>query len=154
MKNIKKFALAVCVFTTALCFSAKADAEVKITIKNNRSHNLSLAFRWAGFDTPDDKRSGWYTVKAGESRTITFEDAVYALTAEDFGYYATGGGKVWQGSADDERPHPVIIHPKKKFSGHPEDPISGGKKVYFRHVSLKETDGSRENGSATLTFNP
>jgi hypothetical protein len=154
MKNFKKFALAVCVFTVASCFSAKADAVIKITVKNNRDHNLSLAFRWAGFDTPDDKRSGWHTVKAGESRTITFKDAVYALTAQDFGYYATGGGKVWQGSANDERPNPVIIHPKNKFDGHPEDPISGGKQVYFRHVKLKQTDDSRENGSAALTFNP
>jgi hypothetical protein len=93
-------------------------------------------------------------VKAGESRTITFKDAVYALTAQDFGYYATGGGKVWAGKSNDERPLAVIIHPKGKFGGHPGDSIDGGKRVYFRHISLKQTDDSRENGSATLTFNP
>ena len=37
----------------------------------------------------------------------------------------------------DERPNPVIIHPENKFSGHSEDTISGGKKVYFRQVKLK-----------------
>ena len=127
---------------------------MKITVKNNRDHNLSLAFRWAGFDLPDDRRSGWYIVPSGESKTFTFKDAYYPMTAEGFGYYATGGEKVWAGKSGDEH-MAVIIHPKNKFSGHPDDPISGGKKVVFRRVALKETDdGTRENATATLTFNP
>jgi hypothetical protein len=154
MKKFKTFYALLCAVLAAVCLALPSEAEVKITIKNNRSHNLSLAFRWAGFDSPDDRRSGWYGVKAGESRTITFKDAVYALTAQDFGYYATGGGKVWAGKSNDERPLAVIIHPKSKFGGHPDDSIDGGKKVYFRHISLKQTDDSRENGNATLTFNP
>jgi hypothetical protein len=154
MNNFRKFVFVFCVFAASLIFASSSSAAVTITIQNNRDHNLSLAFRWAGFDTPDDRRIGWYNVKAGESKTFTFKDAEYALTAQDFGYYATGGGKVWKGKADDERPLPVIIHPKQAFKGSPDDPIDGGRKVYFRHIKLKETSDDRENGSATLTFNP
>ena len=154
MKNFRKFVLFFCVFAAALSFTESSCAAVKITIQNNRDHNLSLAFRWAGFDTPDDRRSGWYTVKSGESKTFNFEDAVYALTEQDFGFYATGGGKTWRGSPEDERPLPVIIHPKQAFQGGPDDPVDGGKKVFFRHINLKETGNDRKDGSATLTFNP
>lgn len=154
MKKFLKFVSAFCVFAAALSFASSSCAAVSITIQNNREHNLSFAFCWAGFDKPDDRRIGWYNVKAGESKTFTFKDAQYALTAQDFGYYAMGGGKVWTGKADDERPLPVIIHPKQAFKGSPDDPIDGGRKVYFRHIKLKETSDDKVNGSATLTFNP
>jgi len=155
MKAKMRFAaLAVSLAAFAVCFAPRSEAAVKVTIKNNRPHNMSFAFCWAGFDSPDNRRSGWYSVKAGETRTITFKDTVYALTAQEFGYYATGGGSVWAGKPSDERPLEVIIHPKDKFGGHPDDPISGGKKVYFRHINLKETGDTREDGTATLTFNP
>ena len=154
MNNFRKFVSAFCVFAASLIFASSSCAAVTITIHNNRDHNLSFAFCWAGFDKPDDRRIGWYNVKAGESKTFTFNDAQYALTAQDFGYYAMGGGKVWTGKADDERPLPVIIHPKQAFKGSPDDPIDGGRKVYFRHIKLKETSDDMVNGSATLTFNP
>jgi hypothetical protein len=154
MKKFRAFFTAFCVISAVVCFSAVSEAAVKITVKNNRDHGLSLAFRWSGFDMPDDRRSGWYAVPSGESKTFTFKDVVYYLTVQDIGYYATGGGKVWAGKSSDERPLGVIIHPKNKFGGHPDDPIDGGKKVYFRHISLKQTDKARENGSATITFNP
>lgn len=152
MKKFGLFIFLICALTGP--FVTQSDAAIKITVKNNRNHTLTLAFRWAGFDSPDDRRSGWYSVKAGESKTITLKKATYALTAQDFGYYATGGGKVWKGSAKDKRPLKTVIHPKKAFSGHPEDPINGGVTVYFRHIKLKETGNTREDGSATLTFNP
>ena len=154
MKNFRKFVFVFCVFAASLSFASSSLAAVKITVQNNRSHSLSFAFCWAGFDKPDDRRIGWYTVNAGESKTFTFNDAQYALTAQDFGYYAMGGGKVWTGKADDERPLPVIIHLKRAFKGNPEDPIDGGRKVYFRHIKLKETSDDKVNGSGTLTFNP
>jgi len=154
MKNFRKYIFVFCVFAATLSFASSSYAAVTITIQNNRDHNLSFAFCWAGFDQPDDRRIGWYNVKAGESKTFTFKDAQYALTEQYFGYYAVGGGKVWTGRANDERPLPVIIHPKQAFKGNPEDPIEGGKKVYFRHLKLKETSDDRVNGSATLTFNP
>jgi opacity protein-like surface antigen len=148
-----KFTAAFLAVLLAVCFAAaSADAAIKITIKNNRNHNMTFAFRWSGFDLPDDRRSGWYNVPSGESKTFTFKDADYFLTAQDFGYYATGGGKVWQGKSGDERPLDVIINPNGKFSGHPDDPITGGKKVFFRHVALKETGAN--DATATLTFNP
>ncbi len=106
-----------------------------------------------GSTKPDDRRIGWYNVKAGESKTFTFNDAQYALTAQDFGYYAMGGGKVWTGRRMTSVPLPVIIHPKQAFKGSPEDSIDGGRK-YFRHIKLKETSDDKVNGSATLTFNP
>ncbi|MDR1622939.1 MAG: hypothetical protein LBS00_11245 [Synergistaceae bacterium] len=101
---MKKFWAVPLVLAAALTvsFSAPAETAVTVAIRNNRSHNMSFAFRWTGFD--DDNRSGWYTVKAGETRTIMFKDVVYVFTSPDFGYYATGGGRVWPGSANDERP--------------------------------------------------
>jgi hypothetical protein len=113
---------------------------------------MSFAFCWAGFDTPDDRRSGWYIVNAGATRTITLKDAVYALTAQEFGYYAKGGGSAWSGRANEGR-RLVIIHPTNAFSGHPDNPIAGGERVYFRYIKLTAA-ANRENGSATLTFNP
>ncbi|MGD9821410.1 MAG: hypothetical protein AB7U27_07630, partial [Aminobacteriaceae bacterium] len=65
MKNFLKFVSVVCVLAASLIFASSSCAAVTITIQNNRDHNLSFAFCWAGFDTPDDRRIGWYNVKAG-----------------------------------------------------------------------------------------
>jgi hypothetical protein len=48
------------------------------------------------------------------------------------------------------------IHPKNAFTGtHNEfGSIKGGKQVEFRQLKLKETGGTRGDGSAVLTFNP
>jgi hypothetical protein len=99
-------------------------------------------------------------VKAGETRTITFKDVVWALNnAHDtFGYYAYGtprGEKTvyWKGKGGDEYMD-YYIHPKSAFTGSHDDPIDGGQKVSFRKIKLKEVGGERTDGSATLTFNP
>lgn len=162
MKNMKWKAMATIFFIGIWGFfvADRAEAAVKVTINNNMSHNLSIAFCWAGFDAPDDTSKGWYNVKAGESKTITFKGAVYALTAQGFGYYATGttkGGKpiTWAGSSEDKH-KAYWIHPKKSFTGQSAnggEPISDGKKVYFRALKLKETGSTREDATATLTFN-
>jgi hypothetical protein len=145
MKKFNVFFTAFCVIFAALCIASASEAKVTITVNNNRSYSLKMAFRWSGFDLPDDRRSGWFTVPANTTKKFTI-DVAYALTADSFGYYATGGGKVWQGKSGDLA---VIIHPTKNFSGHPDTKISGGKKVYFRRVKLK---GSEETGRGTLNF--
>gem|GEM_PF-2111314 len=114
---------------------------INITLNNNRSHSISFAFCWSGFDSEDDRRMGWFNVNAGESTTVTLP-AHPALTRDTFGYYAQGGGYTWAGDM-----RQVIIDPQNVFDGHPDDPIAGGKKVGFRKVNVNE------NGTATLTFN-
>ena len=142
-------AVLMAVLAVVQCVST-AEAKIKVTVNNKRSHSIALAFCWDGMDYVDDERSGWYTVKAGQSRVITL-DAVYALTFKGFGFYADGNHKgkkvVWSGKFKK-----VIIHPTKKFSGHPEDPIPGGIKVGFRQLKLRCTSDNRMDGAATLTF--
>ena len=155
MVNIKcKFILALFLIMAVFAGVPHAEAEVKITIKNNRSHNMSFAFRWHGFDQ-DNYTKGWFNVKAGETKTFTLKKVVYALTSTAFGYYATGGGHTWAGGANNGYRH--WIHPTKAFAGgigvgeNKEKPISDGKQVYFRQLKLT---GKEENGRASLTFSP
>ena len=157
-RNFIFFIAALSLAAIILIGAPRADAEIKVTIKNNRSHTISLAFCWSGFDYEDDVSKGWYNVKAGETRTITLKDAQYHFTAESFGYYAKGtpaGGKTlyWKGKDDNEYMQ-FYIHPSESFTGSHDTRISGGQKVAFRNVSLKETGNSRTDGSASLTFNP
>jgi hypothetical protein len=109
-----------------------------------------LAFCWG--DMPDDQRQGWYTVAPGKFEAFTLKNAVYNLTAQDFGYYATGGGKVWAGKASDTRTLSVIINPHKPFAGRRNDPIAGGQKVYFKRLTLKESDSSGENAYGSFVL--
>ena len=44
-------------------------------------------------------------------------------------------------------------NPAKAFTGNHDDSISGGEKVPFRKINLKQV-GDSQDGSATLTFNP
>lgn len=155
----RNFILALCLTAVIFIGALRADATITITVKNNRPHNLSLAFCWSGFDYDDDISKGWYTVKAGETRKITIKDAQYHFTAESFGYYAKGtpkGGKTiyWRGKDDDSEYMAFYIHQSDAFTGSHDNPISGGQKVHFRHMKLKETGNSRTDGSGTLTFNP
>ncbi len=153
MLSCKRVFKTASVFLLALMcvavFSSTAHAEIKVTVKNNRSHTLSLAFRWAGFDMPDDIVSGWYNVPAGQTKTFKF-DVAYQMTAQDFGYYAQGGGSVWGGGKLSG-----WINPKSKFRGNPHEMPSGMKEVGYRHLKLKRGPGEDSAyGSATLTFNP
>ena len=156
MKNIKWKAvlalpLAVAVFIGIISVLS-AESAIKITIRNNRSHNISFAFCWAGLDYQYDTSKGWYNVKAGETRTLTFKDAIYAFTSQNFGYYATGGGATWQGKEDSSGYMTFWVHPSQAFTGNHDDRINGGKRVIFRNVNL--TRESQEDGRATLTFKP
>jgi hypothetical protein len=153
MTKFKAFFIPFCLMFVAVCivsFSSVSEARVIIAVNNTTNSKVYLAFCWMGFDSPLDRRSGWYEAPAGEITTLTFEDAVYALTTGSFGYYAEGGGKVWEGKSSDDIG--VIIHPTKSFKGHPEDKISGGKKVYFKRLSLKETGNTREDGTGTIVL--
>ena len=151
LKVILALSLAVAVFIGASC----AEADIKITIRNNRSHNMSFAFRWDGFDMDYHSR-GWFTVNAEQSRTITISEAVYALTSSGFGYYATGGGSTWRGN--DSNGLSGWIHPREAFrlstdnDGDVVQPVSGMQRVLFRRIDL--TRESQEDGRATITFNP
>jgi hypothetical protein len=153
MKIFKAFFIAFCMIFVAVCIisvSSVSEAKVSITVKNTTNKKVYLAFRWRGFDMPDDRRDGWYGVPAGETKTFTFKNIVYVFTADSFGYYAEGGGKVWAGKSSDGLG--VIIHPTKNFEGHPEDRISGGKKVYFKPLSLKETGNTREDATGSIVL--
>ncbi|MDL2271709.1 hypothetical protein LJC23_01600 [Desulfovibrio sp. OttesenSCG-928-I05] len=108
---------------------------------------MSFCFRWAGFDSPDDRVKGWYNVPAGATKTFTFSEVIYAHTSGSFGYYASGGNKVWTGDLKG------WISPGKAFTGTPDRVASGGKKVGYRKITLR-VGSNREDGSATLTFNP
>ena len=164
MKNMKWKVFFSAFLAAAVFFGifgvSGAEAEVKVTIKNNRSHNMSFAFRWAGFDPYHSK--GWWTVKAGETRTITIQ-TVMQMSSGSFGYYATGGGSTWRGNNDTGREG--WIHPKESFEfeffpdDNPGNPKSGMQKVLFRPFEPKRGApnpklGGGDRGSATLTFNP
>ena len=116
---------------------------ITITVNNYRSHIISIAFCWAGFDAEDDRRLGWYNVNPGESKTFPIVEADYRLTSGSFGFYAMGGGNVWSGNLRN-----VVIHKSKAFDGNPDDPIEGGETVGFQKIELSE------NGAATLNFAP
>jgi hypothetical protein len=161
MKNMKwKSILALFLAVAIFIGVPRAEANVKITIKNNRPHNMSFAFRWAGFDGEMSGNKGWHNVKAGETKTFTMSEAIYGLTSTAFGYYATGGGNIWKGNNDNG----IYgwIHPKNAFNistnidGGVENPVSGMQKVLFRVINLKKTGDPRDtrDGAATLTFNP
>ena len=155
MKNMKwKVILALSLAVAVFICASSAEAEITITVRNNRSHNISIAFRWDGFDANHSR--GWFTVNAGQSRTITLNDVVYALTAQGFGYYATGGGSTWRGNNDNGLYG--WIHPREAFrfaffGDEVKNPKSGMQKVLYRRINLRETGNTREDATATLTFN-
>ena len=149
MKQFKVFVPLFLALLLVVCVAAASDATVSITVRNNRSQAMSLAFCWNGVDPG---RSGWHNVPAGTSKTFTFKDANYGFndgTNGSFGYYATSGKSVWAGKSSDAS---MIINPKGSFDGAPNDPISGGKKVFVRRVNLKATSSDGIDGAATLTF--
>ena len=159
MKNMKwKSVLALLLAVAIFAVASRADAWVKVTVRNNRSHNLSIAFRWDGFDGSESGNKGWFTVNAGQSRTITLDDAVASLTMEKFGYYATGGGSAWRGN--NETGIGGWIHPRNAFDittdvdGKVENAVSGMEQVLFRRVNLSKTGDRNMDATATLTFNP
>lgn len=156
--SFKAVLVAILLAALAVCRAAPSEAQVKIKVVNKRSHDLSFAFCWRLYEDKGRtliKRIGWYSVSGGQSKAFIFNEALYDRTRNYFGYYAEGGGKVWQG-----KPYPdgveVIINPKGKFDGYADDPIPGGKKVYFRIIDLKDANENdqfnKKDAYATLTF--
>jgi hypothetical protein len=124
------------------------EPSVTVTIKNNRSHDMWVAFCLQGFGSPNDVSRGWYTVKAGEARRIAFKNNIRSSDGV-FGYYAAGGGSIWQGDGGLE----YWIHRKDAFTGGSSEngsPISGGEIVSFLSANL--TKVSETEGEVTLTF--
>ena len=153
--NMKRnFLLALLLVMTVFIGARSAEAEIKVTVRNNRSHNISIASRWDGFDADFHSR-GWFTVNAGQSRTITLSEVRYHLTFKGFGFYAIGGGTTWRGNNDNGIRG--WIHPREAFrlstdnDGDVTNPVRGMERVLFRRVNLR---GSGADGTATLTFNP
>ncbi|MDI9370722.1 MAG: hypothetical protein QM446_07380 [Synergistota bacterium] len=150
----RRYIIAVALLLAVACHVGPAEAWVNVTIINNRPHKLFVAFCWAGFDSVDDRRIGWYPVEPGQSRAINLGSAVSSLTMNEFGFYAMGtmnnGKKIsWSGDLRE-----VVIDPKNSFDGHPDDPIRGGQTVGFRQLKLKKVGDRNMDAVATLTFNP
>ena len=152
--NLRKYVIAVALLLAATCSVQPAEAWIKITLNNNRSHKIFVAFCWAGFDYDDDRRIGWYPVEAGQSREINLGSAISSLTMDEFGFYAMGtrenGKKVyWSGDLKN-----VMINPSKSFDGHPDTPINGGVEVGFRQMKLRKVGDNNTDAVGTLNFNP
>jgi hypothetical protein len=152
MKKLKAFFTAFCVIFVAVCIVSvasvsEAEARVTIGVKNITKDKVYIAFCWGEF--PQPRRQGWSGVAAGETKTYTFEDALFGVTIESFGYYAVGGGKVWAGTSSNGIS--VIIHPNNSFKGSIGDPINGGKNVYFKRVTLEQI-GETENAIGAIVI--
>ena len=150
----RRYVIAVALLLAVASHAGTAEALVKVTLNNNRSHKVFVAFCWLGFDYKDDRRIGWYPVEAGQSRVINLGEAVSSLTKSGFGFYAMGtmknGKKVyWSGDMKN-----VIIHPSKPFDGHPDAPIKGGIEVGFRQMKLRKVGDNNTDAVGTLNFNP
>jgi hypothetical protein len=147
---MKKTVLAIVSLALVLIAASCAGAEVKLTIVNKRSHALSFAFVEG---ITENYAGGWYNVKAGETKTFTLENSY----PDYFGYYAEGGGYVWQ-DKNASSDWVYCIDPKESFTIVQGDTVPGGKKVGFREVDLtrydKGPDSAEPCGRATLTFNP
>ncbi|MDI9387810.1 MAG: hypothetical protein QM441_01130 [Synergistota bacterium] len=151
----RRYIIAVALLVAVACLAGSAaEAWVKVTLNNNRSHKIFVAFCWSGFDLEDDRRIGWYPVDPGQSREINLGSAVSSLTMDQFGFYAMGtmsNGKKVTWSGDLRR---VIIDPKNPFDGHPDDPVRGGVEAGFRQLALTKVGDRNMDAVATLTFNP
>ena len=87
----RRYIIAVALLVAVACLAGSAaEAWVKVTLNNNRSHKIFVAFCWSGFDLEDDRRIGWYPVDPGQSREINLGSAVSSLTMDQFGFYAMG----------------------------------------------------------------
>jgi hypothetical protein len=152
MKKFKAFftsfsVIFVAVSIISVSLVSEAEARITIGVKNTTKDKVYIAFCWGDFPKP--RRQGWSGIAAGETKTFTFEDAMFGVTVEEFGYYAQGGGKVWAGTSSNGIG--VIIHPNNSFKGNTLDPISGGKKVYFKRVTIKQV-GETEHATGGIAI--
>ena len=148
--NSKFFAvLLVCVLAGMLAASANAQT-LKVKVTNKTDATISFAFAegqvdTGGRDIPDESR-GWWNVKPGETKTLSFEISPTFCAPY---YYATskGGKRVWGGKSGDRA---FWIHPEKSFNVEGKK-ISGGKQVYFRAADY-EYDDRTEDRTVVLNF--
>lgn len=129
--------------------SCKDACKVMLTFKNGTAQKVQVAVLYRGFDTPDDRKVGWYIIDAGASRAITLP-VHPKLTMEGTGYYAQsqpGPGQktiYWRG---DFKKYSV---PDVKFNAPPDENLPGGKQVGFRKIELSHP---REDTHATAVIN-
>ena len=131
--------------------AASANAEtLKLKVTNKTDATIHIAFAEGqvdsgGEDIPDRSR-GWWNVKAGETKTRSYEINTGFCAPY---YYADskGGKRVWGGKSGDRA---FWIHPEKGFNVVGKK-ISGGKRVYFRRLNYEYDDRTGEY-TASLNF--
>ena len=141
-------ALLACVLAVALCAIAPARAEAKLTVTlvNKTDATVSVALGWVseGGENDGDRSKGWWNVEPGKKRTFSVS---YSPVCGYFWYARSLGGKrSWAGTSGNA----FWIHPEKPFETHPDKPIRGGRRLYFRPLNEKSTGAG--NATATLTF--
>ena len=159
MKGKVRFALVAVslAFLMGVLGVSSAEAEVKVTVKNNRSHTLSFAFRWNDVDVGYYCK-GWYNVKAGETRTITIGAAP---TLGGIGYYAKGGGSTWMGNDNGSiagfinANQPFETHSWDREGSNPDHSVGDMQRALYRPLNVTASQHDpMGTGSASFTFNP
>ena len=152
---MKKSFLSASLFLISLALvlgSLESRAEVTIRVTNYLGSRVMIAFCWGGRTADQNRRAGWYYVLGYETKDIVL-DADYSYTWDEFGYYATGGGKVWSAnSSPGASAGRVIIDPDGPFKGHPKDRIDGGQEVHFKKIKLTPLKDP-EDGVGAVSFN-
>lgn len=152
---------AVCLLVlSAAIFSGapEAQAAIKVTFVNKTDRTVSVAILTYVADT---RTKGWYNIKPGASRTITFNDLPSHLR-DSIGYCAesTQKGKkarYWRGTKG-KGPMWLLgdIHPTKSFAY----PIGSGASSYspkdaveimFRQITKWKVNGDTASATVTLT---
>lgn len=138
--------LSVCL-AVALCAFApdRAEADLTVTLVNKTDATVSVALAWVseGGENDGDRSKGWWNVEPDAKRTITVD---YSPVCGYFWYARSLGGKRSWAAKDGNA---FWIHPEKSFETHPDKPICGGRRLYFRPLDVKSKEGS---ATATLTF--
>jgi hypothetical protein len=179
-KILAAFVFAAVILGAAGCLSVRAEAAVEVTVTNNRTKDIRLAFAWTTADWEEHVYSkGWYSVKAGTTTTVSLADVVYSkfkkLEPNDkyyhqyfhpkngcFGYYATDGTTAWEGRlhtdtfADENTLEGYTLRGEDFYFYKGERPNTDVRALYielFRIISVKSS-GDGEDGTVSLTFNP
>ena len=148
-KHVFVKVLLVCLLVGLLAASAYAET-LKIKVTNKTDATISFAFAEGqvdsgGEDIPDKSR-GWMNIKAGETKTRSYEINTGFCAPY---YYADskGGKRVWGGKSGDRA---FWIHPTDSFNVVGKK-IPGGKRVPFRELDYEYDDRTGEC-TATLNF--
>ena len=132
-----------------LAASANAST-LKLKLTNKTDATISFAFAEgqvdSGGETIPDESKGWWNVKPGETKTLSYEINT-AFCAPYYYAKSKGGKRVWGGKSGDRA---FWIHPEKGFHVVGKK-ISGGKQVPFRELNYDYDERTGER-IATLNF--